>query len=105
MPQGFEAWGSQELLDGVMALLESPFFDEAKALVAPVMAQQPLFLLLLLLAAGELTYMRRFLLEQLLLRVLCQPLAPATTPFLQSAVRTHDALTVELVDTLSLIHI
>ena len=66
MPQGFEAWGSQELLDGVMALLESPFFDEAKALVAPVMAQQPLFLLLLLLAAGELTYMRRFLLEQLL---------------------------------------
>ena len=99
MPQGFEVWGSQELLDSVMELLESPFFDEAKALVAPVMAQQPLFLLLLLLAAGDMTYMRRFLLEQLLLRVLCQPLVAETTPFLQNAVRSHAELAVELVDT------
>lgn len=78
--------------------MESPFFDEAKPLISPIMNKHPLFLLHLLLVSDAHTYMCRFLLEQLLLRVLFQPISPPDLPFLQVAVHNHRQLVVELIE-------
>ena len=78
--------------------MESPCFEETKALIVPIMTQQPLLFFFLLLVSESHTYICRFLLEQLLFRILSRTITPSDLPFLRKAVEEYKPLVVELIE-------
>lgn len=74
------------MLEGLLTLLETNFFDEAKSLFAPIIHQEPTLILLLLLYLPSFSYMKRYFLEQLLLRVLSSAISLNVMEVLQKAI-------------------
>ena len=82
----------------MLFVLESAAFDEAKALLAPILQANPTILLIGLFASSIHSYMHRFLTEQLCLRVLCSSLDAGLKDSLAQGVQLHLSLVLEVLE-------
>ena len=87
-----------DLLDCILQLLDTNVFDEIKGLLQPIISQQPAYFLLLLLYHPSTSYMKRYLLEQLLLQVLCLSISFDVMEILQKAILPYKQLIVEIIE-------
>ena len=91
-------WTYQEMIDTIISLLESSVFDEAKTLLAPIMKANPTIILINLFTSSIRSYMRRFLIEQLCLRVLCSPLDSELIVPLHQGIQINLSLVLEVLE-------
>lgn len=107
VPETFKPWCYEAVLEGVLSLLETNLFDETKSLLSPIIKQEPSLLLLLLLYTPSSSYMKRYLLDKLVIQVLSssipfsvmevlqkaiQPCKPTIVDLIEVFLRTHDSV-------------
>lgn len=85
-------------MDATLLVLESSAFDEAKALLSPLLQSNPTILLIGLFASSIHSFTRRFLTERLCLRVLCSPLDAALKDSLAQGIQLHLSLVLEVLE-------
>ena len=82
----------------MLFVLESAAFDEAKALLSPILQANPAIILIGLFASSIHSYMHRFLTEQLCLRVLCSSLNADLKDSLVQGIQLHLSLVLEVLE-------